>query len=390
MLSVSIGRVLGKDGLGVYSAALAWVFPLSLIADFGISTLMTREIARNSTLESDYLPLATQSRLWLGGSLMVILTLLAPILSNDANVIQGLRISAPLILITPLYGNYTAIFRARQQMWPIPWLNLGMLVAQVILTIIVFAFGGNVLAALAVNTATSAAQLIAAWWIWQRWFRQLASPSVRVITYLQIRRILLHAWPFAAAGILAAIQTRLAPILLEKLTDTASVGSYAAANRFVEAGRTVPNALFGALFPMLATLVTQPAQMKQTFRKVMLGLGAFSGLLAIGFTLFAPVILKLTYGADFSAASNTLQVAMWGLIPSLLRSGITLYWYAHGREQAVNRAIVLMLIVQAITSLALIPSQGAFGAAIGVLFSETVGLVLLLLPLMRTVNRDPP
>jgi O-antigen/teichoic acid export membrane protein len=351
---------------------------------------MTREIARDSALESDYLPLATQSRLWLGGSLMIILTLIAPILSSDVNVIQGLRISAPLILITPLFGNYTAIFRAHQQMWPIPWLNLGMLVTQVILTIAVFAFGGNVLAALVVNTATSAAQLLAAWSIWQRWFRQPNTPPIQVISQLQIRNILLQAWPFAAAGILAAIQSRLAPILLEKLTDTASVGSYAAASRFVEAGRTVPNALFGALFPMLATLVTQPTQMKQTFRKVMLGLGAFSGLLAIGFTLIAPLILRLTYGADFSVASATLQIAMWGLVPSLLRSGITLYWYAHGHEHAVNRAIVLMLIVQAVTSLALIPSQGAFGAALGVLVSETVGLVLLLIPLIRTVKNDPP
>src|SRR4051812_37594414 len=93
VLSVLIGRVLGKDGLGIYSASLAWVFPLSLVADFGISTLMTRETARDSNLEANYMRLATVSRIWLGGGLMLILILAAPLLTNDSNVIAGLRIS---------------------------------------------------------------------------------------------------------------------------------------------------------------------------------------------------------------------------------------------------------------------------------------------------------
>lgn len=379
VLSVLIGRVLGKDGLGIYSAALAWVFPLSLIADFGISTLVTRETARDSALESDYMHLATVSRLWLGGGLMLILIIVAPLLASDSRVIDGLRISAPLILITPLFGNYTAIFRARQQMWPIPWLNLGMLVIQVVLTFLVFAASGSVLTALVVNTLTSAGQLIAAWWIWRRWFTN-SQPTNQIS--LHIRSVLIQAWPFAVAGILTAIQARLAPIMLERLTDTGGVGYYAAASRIVEAGRTIPNALFGALFPLLATLVTQPEQLHRTFRKVMLGLGAFSGILAIGTTLLAPWILLLTYGSDFLAASSTLQAAMWGLVPSLLRAGLTLYWYAQGREQLVNRVIVVMLIVQIGFSLWLIPSQQAYGAALAILVSETIGVTLLSIPLV--------
>jgi O-antigen/teichoic acid export membrane protein len=219
---------------------------LSLVADFGISTLMTRETARNSNLEADYMRLATQSRIWLGGGLMLILMLVAPLLSDDANVVQGLRISAPLILITPLFGNYTAIFRARQQMWPIPWLNLGMLVIQVILTFAVFVAGGSVMTALMINTLTSAAQLAAAWWVWQRWFIPPVREGQAANAPLQMKAILMQAWPFAVAGILAAVQARLAPIMLEKLTDTGGVGYYAAASRFVEAGRTIPNSLFGA------------------------------------------------------------------------------------------------------------------------------------------------
>ncbi|MCA0453503.1 MAG: flippase [Chloroflexi bacterium] len=377
-LSVIIGRALGKEGLGVYAAALAWVFPLSLVAEFGIGTLMTREAARAPELEASYLRLSTQTRLWLGGSLTVLLFLLAPFLSDDAAVVQGLRLSTPLILITPLFSSITALFRARQQMWPVPWLNLGMLVAQVALTTLVFILGGDVLHALLVNTLTSAVQLAVAWWIWRRWF---TPPAVAASSpTLLMRDMLRQAWPFALAGILAAMQFRLAPILLEKLSDTGNVGYYAAASRFVEAGRTIPNALFGALFPLLAVLVSQPDKMRQTFRKVMLGLAAFSGLLAIVFTLFSPLILNRTYGADFTAAAATLQISMWALVPSLLRAGLTLYWYAQSREQLTNQVIAMMLVVQLALSLWLIPTYGAYGAAWGVLGSELLGVVLLMLP----------
>jgi O-antigen/teichoic acid export membrane protein len=383
VLSVLIGRVLGKAGLGVYSASLAWVFPLSLVADFGISTLMTREAAKDTTVEASYLQIATQSRIWLGGGLMLALIIDAPLLAADAHVIDGLRISAPLILITPLFGNYTAIFRARQHMWPIPWLNLGMLIVQVVLTFAVFASGGDVLAALAANTLTSAGQLVAAWWIWRRWFTSEADADQKP---LYMKSILRQAWPFAVAGILAAVQTRLAPIMLEKLADTSSIGYYAATSRFAEAGRTIPNALFGALFPMLATLVDQPMHMKSTFRKVMLGLAAFGGVLALDVSLFATLILRLTYGADFLAATATLQIVIWGLVPSLLRGGLTLYWYAYGREQFVNRVILAMIVVQIGFSLWLVPTQQAYGAAWAILISEIVGVLLLLVPLRSASN----
>ncbi|MBC8172002.1 MAG: oligosaccharide flippase family protein, partial [Anaerolineae bacterium] len=46
LLSVLIGRALGKDGLGVYAAALAWVYPVALLADAGLSTLITRDLAQ--------------------------------------------------------------------------------------------------------------------------------------------------------------------------------------------------------------------------------------------------------------------------------------------------------------------------------------------------------
>jgi O-antigen/teichoic acid export membrane protein len=87
ILSVLIGRVLKQDGLGVYTAALAWVFPLSLIAEFGLASLMTRDIAQTPDSADDYLRSTTLARLWIGGGLMLALVIFAPALSSDPAVI---------------------------------------------------------------------------------------------------------------------------------------------------------------------------------------------------------------------------------------------------------------------------------------------------------------
>ncbi|MCA9915928.1 MAG: oligosaccharide flippase family protein, partial [Anaerolineae bacterium] len=203
LLSVLIGRVLGSDGLGVYAAALAWVLPLSMVAEFGLGTLLTREVAQSPEKSHAYLRASVIERMVFGGWLATVLWLLAPALSDNPAIVQGIRIAAPLIVIQPFYSSFTAIFRAHQIMQPIAWLNLGMLLSQVGLTAVVFASGGDVLLALIVNTATSAGQLLAAWMIYRWRFYVPAKTRIRLVPMLRA------AYPFAIAAVLAAVQSRL-------------------------------------------------------------------------------------------------------------------------------------------------------------------------------------
>lgn len=376
LLSVLIGRTLGQDGLGVYAAALAWVFPLSLAAEFGIATLMTRDLAQNTVEPVDYLRPVVLARLLMGGGLMLALIVAAPRLSDHPAVVRGLQLAAPLVLLLPLFSTFTAVFRARQAMWPIPWLNVGMLAAQVALTVLVFWRGGDVLAALAINTITSAGQLVAAWWVWRRWFYAIEIGARRTAS-LHVANVLRRAWPFAAAAVLAALQLRLNAVLLERLATTAEVGYYAAAARFVEAGRVAPNALFGALLPALVGLALQPVELRRTFQRVMLGLAVFGAALGGLFALSGAAILRLTYGAAFDAAVPALHIAMWSLLPGLLRGGLTLYCFAVGQEGYANRVNAAALGLQAALGLVLIPRYGAAGAAAAGLLVEVAALALL-------------
>ncbi|GAB5490322.1 MAG: flippase [Phototrophicaceae bacterium] len=371
VLSILIGRLLGEEGLGVYASVLAWIFPLSLVTEFGLGTLITRDIAQNPQNAHAYLRASVSARLIIGGLLVLITWLTAPYLSQDDLVVQGLRLSSPMIIILPFYSSFTAIFRAREIMHPIAWLNLGMLIAQVTLTVIALYFEGDILVILAVNVITSAGQLIGAWAVYRKWFY---TPSKHAIAILPLLKA---STPFAIAAILAAIQTRASIILLEQFTTTQAVGYYTAASRFVEAGRLIPHAFFDALFPLLAGLAKTPEKLKQLFRRVILGLVIFGVLFASGITLISKNLILWTYGENFAPAIPILIILSWGLLPMLLKGGRTLYWYAQGQENYVNVVTAIVIIIQISVAFWLIPEYGAIGAGWVLIIAETSALILL-------------
>lgn len=373
-LSVIIGRWLGSDGLGSYSVVLAWVYPLSMVVEFGLATLATRDLSQDSAAASAYLHAITKARLVFGGVAFVALVAFAPLLSDDPRIVSGLVISAPLVIILPLYSTFTALFKARGAMWPIPYLNLGMLAAQVILTALFLASGGDILEALIANVVTSALQLAAAWALWRWRFERHAA---RVVGGVALSDLVRRAWAFALAALFAALQVRLSIILLEQLAGTEAVGYFAAANRFVEAGRMIPNAFFGALFPALSSLAAQPIRLQRTFSRAMWGLGAFGLLAALGAFVAAPALIEFSYGSAFLPTVPVLNILMVALVLSLLRGGRTLYHYAQGREQQVNLVNGMVIVIQTALSLWLIPRLSASGAAWALVVVEAAALALL-------------
>jgi len=371
LLSVLIGRLLNESGLGIYASVLAWIFPLSLVTEFGLGTLIVRDIAQNYEQGHAYLRASVIARLIIGGSIFFSMWIFAPYLSNDPLVVQGLRLSSPLIVILPFYSSFTAIFRAREVMHPIALLNLGMLISQVMLTGIVLFSGGDILDILAINTITSAGQLLAAWVVYRRGFYEVSNYKTTILPLLRA------SMPFAIAAILAAVQSRIVIILLEQFTTSSDVGYFAAASRFIEAGRMIPHAFFDALFPLLAGLAATPARLSRMFQRVILGLVAFGVAFGIGLSLIAKPLIALSYGENFLSAIPILMILAWSLLPMLLKGGRTLFWYAKGQENYVNIITAIVIVFQVVIAVWLIPQYGAIGAAWVMIIAESGATLLL-------------
>src|SRR5262245_30330693 len=87
-LSVLIGRVLGNGGLGAYTVVLAWVYPLSMVVEFGLATLATRDLSMDVSQSDAYLNAMVLARLVFGGAAVAALVLFAPLLSSEPSIVS--------------------------------------------------------------------------------------------------------------------------------------------------------------------------------------------------------------------------------------------------------------------------------------------------------------
>ena len=65
LVFIYLARVLGKESFGIFSFAVAFSLLIVIIADFGLSTFLIREISRNKKAASKYLSNALISKIFL-------------------------------------------------------------------------------------------------------------------------------------------------------------------------------------------------------------------------------------------------------------------------------------------------------------------------------------
>ncbi len=382
VISVAIGRGLGAQGLGQYSFIMAWIAPLIALADFGMGTLITRDVAQNQDHALPLLRTATRAMLIIAALLMIGTWLLAPVFQRSPPVMAGLSILAFLIILDPWYGLYTALFRTFQRMWPILLVNVGGLALQLPLIVLAIGSGMGLVGLAVVVVGINVLQLFATWALWRVTSRSVPlSRKIGVVNSPSVYDVLRRAWPFALAAVIYMLQTQLNVLLLEHLSGDVAVGVYSAASPFLEAGKLIPTALFGALFPALSSLAVEPVAMRRTFVKAAWLLALFAVVYGVSMTLLGSTVLRLTYdpgGTQFAGAATVLTILSWSLIPTLLKGVTTLYLYGLKREHFVNIVLCGALIVQVVLGWMLIRRWGASGAALTVSIVEG-GSVLCLL-----------
>lgn len=377
IISVIIGRGLGAAALGQYSLALAWSLTLAQFADFGMNTLLTRELAQTPAATPRYLSASLVSKTVLGLGLALWLLLFAPVLAPQPETTIALQLSALLILLNAWFSSFLTVLRAFGRATPILVINTAGLVAQTVLTYVLITAGYQVYAVILLVVLLQGIQCLAAALWYRLQFHFPAEPGRTDIPF--VLKLLQRALPFALAGMIGAVELRANVFLLGWLEDERAVGYYSAASRITDGLRLAPNAFFGALLPALALLGTREhaAAARRLFRRAQLGLLAFGVTAAIAITLLAQPLMEWTYGAQFESSRSVLIVLGWGLVPALALGLLTLLLYAQHRERTVNIVLTIGLVLHVGLAIPLILSYSAVGAALAALISDCIVWALL-------------
>jgi O-antigen/teichoic acid export membrane protein len=391
VLIVILGRALGASGLGTYSTALAWVYPITLLAEFGLNTLMLRDLTQDLTQTPRYVRRLFQLRVVIAVPCMLLLVGIASQFSDNPALQTCLLISAPLVLILPLFGMYSIVFRAYEQMALVGLLNFGMLLTQVIFAYLAWMNNQDVTQFALLNTLTSLAQLVVAIAIYQNQFAPLNRISEHTDTSEAFNRMgfVRRAFPFAIGGILAVVQTRLAIILIERLVSPTEAGYFVVALRFLDMVRLLPMAHYDAIFPRLSSLQSQP----KLTDAIVWRSGAWLllyGIVATAITLIiAPQIVTWVFGSEYQETVRLLAILGMAITPMILRGLLNTWAYATGKEIIANGVALAYIVVLGATFLVFWGETFVVTQRLAVAVIVTESLIFMLLLIIFLLKPRP-
>jgi O-antigen/teichoic acid export membrane protein len=394
-LTLAIGRGLGADRFGQWVLCTTWASLLTVVADLGFGVLLTRDGARAGAPAARLVAGALLLRLAVVVPLGAILYACAGRLSADPESIAGLRVGALLGVAGAAYGCFGAMLQSQARWLPtVLGLETGWLALQLAGSWWLVNAGadgtggadGTLVALMTLAMCVQLAQIATAIVLWRTVFRGRARTYEGREPLMVLMR---RALPFAASGIVANLQSRVAPLMLGGLSTSSEVGLFAAASRVGRLARLAPQAVFGGALPVLShEFGRDRAGAQRLFSKLDRAMLGFSASMAGACLLAAPLLLRIVYGSSFIAAAPALMWVGVGLIPALSNSGRQIALYAAGGEALVVRWSAVALIVQVASAVVLIPMMGGTGAAVSI----AVGEAAVWLPLRRAsatrIERD--
>jgi O-antigen/teichoic acid export membrane protein len=398
-------RLLAPDAVGQYDlAALLVVLYLGTFSDFGLGTLLTREVARRPGQARRLFGVTLLLR-W-GFALLALPIALGIIAAYGgiATLMPGSTALTPdgsaaililcLTLFPSAYNNVvTALFNARERLEIPAAVELVTQVVSVFARVGVLLAGFRVvgLAWAAVGTTALTALIFLALQL-----RLLFPPRLEWDAAFA-RSLLRPAFPLLLNSLLVNAAFSFDAFILRAFTNDDVVAQYRMPYRVINVALIVPPLLINAIFPIIARHAENNREaLNRAYRRTLQVLLLVAFPIAVATTVLSTDLVTLFSGAkaaDYIGVSDhALEILIW-FLPLSYVNGLTQYvMIALDRQATITRSFALMLGFNFVANLALIsafPSAGIYVASAVSVLSEVV-LYGAFLPLLRQEGAAPP
>lgn len=338
--SLLVAQKLGEISLGSYSTLTAWVYIGNVFTTFGLDTVLMRRIAQQPPLPKELINTAVGGQWLLALLFLTVLGFLFP--TRPEFLLYGTALF-PLALTTLA----TTFLRGREQMGVYSLLLLGSAIWQAGVS----------------GVAGSLPQLLSGLWL-GHWLT--AGVGVYLLwgegaavwpSWSLGRELLRQGWWLMWLMVVSVTMQRLTLLYLSSYISEAEAGQFAAAFKLVEAGKLLPYAYYGALFPRLARSPTPFPYPKWLL--------LYCFTIIIGGELSAEWLVPLLFGPAFAPAASLLRLAVWHLLPFTLSLHSSFWLVASGRERQtawVTTAGLFIAFVLHAFFIGLAHTAGAAGA----------------------------
>lgn len=380
LLFIFIIQQVSVSAAGIYDLGISYFFISSRLALLGLGHLLIRDVAADRTQANKYISSFLAARIFLA-TLAIGISISFVFLTRYDSTTKWIVIIM-LIGIFPENINELClrIFVAYEE---VHFSGIGIVGNAVIkLSIgIILVYNGYGLIAIAIVILVGhlCAMSINLFIVHLRYVSKWQYPDI-----VFLKQQLPIALPFVVIGTFYILDNRLDKILLSFLSNEEAIGLYAAATTIIYAFSLVSDAYRDAILPIMSRYYRRDiAKLNNLYSH------SYKLLVVLGIAFFIVTfltgddILYLLYHRNLPTAVLALQIMSFSIVFTFINALDTRLLLVHNKQHLTARFMLVTAVINIIVVLALIPSMGILGAAIG----TTLAAILRFLFLNREASR---
>lgn len=367
-----IARSLGASGFGEYSTVIAYLSIFQILADFGLGSLLTKEISQNPNREEQIISNFFTIRLFIAILFLAVASFLVVFFPYSSIVKIGVLFTSIAFLSMSLSQMMLSVMQAHFVVYKSVIAELAGRITTLVLVIALFYTTSDVLKFLYVFIIASLVIFI----VNVYFVRKIAYFSININTK-DWKKIVATSYPIAISIIFTFLYFKADTILLSIMKDAESVGFYNIAYRVLEAFLFFPAAFFGIVLPILSKNSANIDKMKKLL-SYLVDLLLFATIpLVIGGFILSASILNFIGGEEFLQSTKTLQILFIAIgviaFGNLFSSSII----AFGLQKKAIIAYAAGFIFNITANIIVIPKYSYEGVAMTTLLTEILVTAVL-------------
>jgi O-antigen/teichoic acid export membrane protein len=371
--AILVARYLGPQGLGILNFALALTQICAIFANFGLSTLTTREVARDNSKASKYAANVFPIQLLFSLITIGLIVVFVNAAGYSQQTIYVVYILSIGIVLNTFSSLFLAIFQAFEQLEFQSILTVITSVVPLCGAVIAILLHLNVVVFALVLLSSSAAGLA---YTYATCVRRFFVPRLEADLAFW-RSALKEAWPMACMAISVMVYFRIDVVMISLIQGTTAVGFYSIAYTLSEASTVIPTILLASLFPILSKLHQDS---KQSFRDTSAQLIRYLLYLALPMaffvTLWSKPLISLLYGEKFIPSIAALQILIWAAAIMYVTMVLGNAFIASNLQKLNMKLTFIDVALNIGLNLLLIPKYSYYGASFATVATEASGLAL--------------
>lgn len=378
--SIYMARYLGTEDFGILSLAIALTSIFFIFTDFGLNTLIVREVSRDKSLYNNFFLNSVIIKCLLAIITMFITYLTVIVLNYPFDVASVIYIVMLSVIFNSFTGVINSIFQAYEKMEyqsisnilnGIVLLGFVLLAIQNSLDLIFFA---------EIYLISSVIILIYSVLVYLLEFKV----SRTEISTEFWKETMMEAWPFGLNSLFALVFVWIDSLFLSLIVGNVPVGIYNAAYRVITFLLFIPIIFNTVIFPVMSRFYsTSKSSLFKTLEKYFKLILIIAIPIGVVMSILSDVIILILFGSDFIESIIVLQILIWAAVLIFVNSPFVQLIQAINKQLTLTKITAICMVENIVLNLILIPRFSYVGASIVTVITEFTVLILVYIVLTR-------